>query len=208
MPPLETLTAYLLATFLLAITPGPNMLHVVTSSLRQGRKAGIMSALGSFAGRVVHTLLVAEGLSALLLAVPLAFEVIKIAGAGYLIYLGLKTILSHAAELAAGRPQSLSKVFYQGFVTNLINPKVAIFYLAFLPQFVDAARGSVFWQIILLGFLLNIVSTVVYIFVALLSGTANRWVRQRPLVAKIQNWATGGVFIIFGTTLLFTERKG
>jgi threonine/homoserine/homoserine lactone efflux protein len=208
MPTINTLTTFLLAALLLAITPGPSMLHVVTSSVRQGRRGGIFSALGSFAGRVVHTVAVALGLSALLLAVPYAFEVIKLVGAVYLIYLGIKTIIRKEATEAEVllKPQALITTFYQGILTNLINPKVAIFFLAFLPQFIDPARGSVSWQIIVLGFMLNFTNTLVYIVIALLSGSISKWLRGRRTISSLQRWFAGGIYIVFGTTLALTER--
>ena len=207
MPNMATLLAFMGASLLLAISPGPSMVHVISSSVRQGRFAGFVSTLGSTVGRIINTFAVAFGLSAVLLAVPFAFEVIKLTGAVYLIYLGVKTIIKKTetdSEAVGRRP--LVTIFYQSLFTYLINPKAALFFLAFLPQFVDQTRGPVFWQIIVLGFVLNIINTLVYLFITFMSSFASRRLKSSRPFVTMQRWITGGVFILFGTTLALAEK--
>ncbi len=148
-----SLLIFLTATLALNLAPGPDMLYVSTRSLVQGRRAGIISALGIAAGSVVHTLLIASGLAALRHAVPIAYDIVRYAGAAYLIWLGMQALRwsSGVAASMSLRPASEWAIFRQGMITNLLNPKVALFFLAFLPQFTDPARGPVAMQIILLG---------------------------------------------------------
>jgi threonine/homoserine/homoserine lactone efflux protein len=208
MPSLPTLAAFMVAALALNFTPGPDMLYVIARSVGQGRAAGIASALGIGAGTLVHTFFAALGLSALLMSLPVAFEVVKYAGAAYLVYLGIRTLRSketHTAESTVQR-ESLGRIFRQGMITNVLNPKVAFFFLAFLPQFVDASRGPVAWQFILLGLLFNTSGTLVNCGVALLSSRAGGWLNTRPRVARLQTWFTGTVFLALGLRLALTER--
>jgi threonine/homoserine/homoserine lactone efflux protein len=200
MPDLPTLAAFMVAALALNLSPGPDMLYVIARSVGQNRAAGIASALGIGAGTLVHTVAAALGLSALLVSLPVAFEVVKWAGALYLVYLGIKTLRSegvlHAS--AAVKPESLGRVFRQGMLTNVLNPKVALFFLAFLPQFVDRSRGPLPLQFIALGLLFNTSGTAVNIGVALLSSSAGSWLRTKPGFSRTQAWLTGGVFIALG----------
>ncbi len=209
MPDLPTLTTFMVAALALNFTPGPDMLYVIARSVGQSRAAGIASALGIGAGTLVHTIAAALGLSALLMSLPVAFEVVKWAGALYLIYLGIKTLRSKGA-LAAEVPvkiEDLGKVFQQGVLTNVLNPKVALFFLAFLPQFVDRNRGPLALQFIVLGLLFNTSGMAVNIGVALLSSSAGSWLRTRPGFSRAQAWFTGGVFVALGLRLALTERR-
>src|SRR4051812_12786348 len=168
---MNTLYLFLLATLALNITPGPDMLYVIVRSIGQGRKAGVASALGIGAGCIVHTVAVALGLSALLRSLPLAFDIVKYVGAGYLCYLGVKTLVGKSRIEIEGpvRKDTLGSVFAQGVITNVFNPKVALFFLAFLPQFVSEARGPVMLQVIALGLLFVTSGTIVNVTVALLA---------------------------------------
>src|ERR1043165_4175676 len=192
---------------MLNIAPGPDMLYVIGRSVGQGRKAGIVSSLGIFVGCWVHILAAAFGIAAILRSSPLAFNVVRYAGAAYLIYLGVRMIVQHKSlapqEL---KPERLSNIFRQGVITNILNPKVAIFFLAFLPQFVDARRGSVGLQILLLGLIFNAGGTLVNLGVAYAGGTLGEVLRRNTHFARLQQWFTGVVFIGLGARLAWQRR--
>jgi threonine/homoserine/homoserine lactone efflux protein len=168
VPELSTLLPFFVAALTLNLMPGADMTYVIARSASQGRLAGISSALGISAGALAHTLLAAVGLSALVLQSEVAFQLIKFAGAAYLLYLAWKAWRSGNTE--AGQPSrppaSLARIFTEGLLTNLLNPKVALFILAFLPLFVDPDRGRVAGQILFLGLLFNISGTTVNVIVA------------------------------------------
>lgn len=207
MPEKTAFLTFLVAALMLNIAPGPDMLYVIGRSVGQGRKAGVVSALGIFAGCWVHILAAAVGIAALLRSSPLAFNIVRYAGAGYLLYLGVKMVLqSSQLEAQELSRESLSKVFRQGVITNVLNPKVALFFLAFLPQFIDGAHGSVAMQIVLLGLIFNAGGTVVNLVVAYAGGTAGELLRRSPRVARIQKWFTGLVFIGLGARLAWQRR--
>ncbi len=210
MPDLNTLYIFLLATLALNVTPGPDMLYVIARSVGQGRMAGIASSLGIGVGCIVHTVAVALGLSALLRSVPIAFDVVKYAGAAYLCYLGVRTLISKG-DLAMGahsrvKRDTLAAIFFQGVVTNVLNPKVALFFLAFLPQFVSAARCPVILQVITLGLLFITSGTLVNIAVALLASQMGDRLARRPTFLRVQRWFTGSIFILLAARIAFTER--
>src|ERR1700741_3833309 len=154
---------FAVAAILLLLTPGPAVLYIVARSVEQGRVAGLASVCGITTGTLVHVLAAALGLAALLASSALAFAVVKYAGAGYLIYIGIRRILSRgeapAAEVELPR-RSLGRLYRDGFVVNLLNPKTALFFLAFLPQFVDPTRGMVAFQIAFLGLLFALLGFV------------------------------------------------
>ncbi|MEI7557215.1 LysE family translocator [Candidatus Chlorohelix sp.] len=211
MPELTTLLAFSFASFVLAITPGPAMILIISSTVSQNFKAGLVTAISSGLGLYLHAVAVAFGLSALLLAVPVAFDVIKIAGALYLIYLGLQTILSKAALLDVedeNRVDASSKsLIYQGLTAAVLNPKVALFFMAFLPQFVRPERGEVTGQILFLGIIFTLVVTLVGLGIALAASYAAALLKRNRTVVKVQNWVFGSVFIAFGAQLFFAEHK-
>lgn len=198
---------FLLAALMLNIAPGPDMLYVVGRSVGQGRKAGAVSAAGIFAGCWAHILAAAIGIAAVLRSSPLAFNAIRYAGAGYLVYLGVKIILQRGRVASQELPpESLDKIFRQGVITNVLNPKVALFFLAFLPQFVDARRGSVALQILLLGLIFNAGGTLVNLGVAYAGGTVGELLRRNQRLAQIQKWFTGLMFIGLGARLAWRHR--
>jgi threonine/homoserine/homoserine lactone efflux protein len=199
----------MLATLALNLTPGPDMLYVLGRSVGQGRRAGVVSALGIGAGILVHMTAVALGLSAVLREVPAAYEAIRYAGAAYLLYLGVRTWLERGpvGDKSAQRPESLGRVFRQGVVTNVLNPKVALFFLAFLPQFVDPARGSVGWQIVGLGLAFDVSGTAVNVGVALASGWLGDLLRRSPRLSRAQRVFTGGVFVALAVRLALPEGR-
>ena len=200
MPPFSSLLVFLLAALVLLLIPGPAVLYIVTRSVAQGRKAGMASVLGIELATLCHSMAAAFGLSAILLASALAFDVVKYLGAAYLVYLGIRTILSRApshANVNSPTP-SLSQMFRKGFLVNLLNPKTALFLYAFLPQFVDPARGSSVLQILLLGALFVVLATITDSTYALISSAAGRLLTQRPGFQRIQKYVTGVIYISLG----------
>jgi threonine/homoserine/homoserine lactone efflux protein len=208
MPDISTLYIFLLATLALNVTPGPDMLYVIVRSIGQGRMAGVASALGIGAGCIVHTVAIAFGLSTLLRSVPFAFDAVKYMGAAYLGYLGIKTLVSKSqiAPETQIKRDTLAVVFAQGVVTNVLNPKVALFFLAFLPQFVNDARGPIMLQVIILGLLFVTSGTLVNIIVALLAGSVGNSLVRRPGFLRVQRWFTGSIFLLLAARIALSER--
>jgi threonine/homoserine/homoserine lactone efflux protein len=200
---------FALASVVLLITPGPAVLYIVARSVAQGRRAGLVSVLGIHLGTIFHILAAAAGLSALVMSSALAFAVVKYAGAGYLIWIGIQTLLAKDPQAAApdAALPSLRRVFRDGFVVNLFNPKTAIFFLAFLPQFIAPERGGVFWQILILGFTfmgLGILSDGAF---ALAAGTAGDFLRRNRRFLRCQRWLAGTSFCGLGVTAALVSRN-
>ncbi len=208
MPVANDLLLFVAAGLLLNITPGPDVLYIVGRGMGQGRAAGIVSALGIGAGCLFHVTVATLGLSALLVALPLAYDVIRYAGAGYLAWLGIRALVSRSAALAATptAPEPLGRIFRQGALTNILNPKVALFFLAFLPQFADPARGPLAPQIALLGIIFAVNGTVVCIAYALAASWLGAWLKSRYGVARWLNRAMGALFIGLGLKLALSVR--
>lgn len=209
MPTFTNILLLFVAAFILSIIPGPDMLYIIARGTGQGRSAGLISGLGIATGGLIQTCAVALGLSGLFLMVPTAYEVIKYVGAIYLIYLGIRTIFSSQEALTnpIGEKSGLARVFLQGSLTTLLNPKVAFFYLAFLPQFVDQTRGHVPLQLLILGLVYNITGLAVDSSVAYLSGFLGQWIKNRLGAAKLISWLAGGTFIGLGVRLAFSQRQ-
>ena len=208
MPSPHSLLLFLAAGLALNLTPGPDMLYVAARSASEGRAAGVASAFGIAAGTLVHIALVAGGLAALLAAVPVAYAAVRLAGAAYLVYLGLRALLRPAGvteRVLAPAPRWA--VFRQGVVTNVLNPKVALFFLAFLPQFVDPARGRPALQVLALGLLFNASGTAVNLLVALGASRAASRLRRSGRAARLLERATGVLFIGLGVRLAVAGRR-
>jgi threonine/homoserine/homoserine lactone efflux protein len=201
VPSPTTFALFALAALVLLVIPGPSVLYVVAQSVSGGRRVGVASVLGIHVGTLVHVAAAAVGLSSLIVSSARAFEAVKLAGAAYLVYLGVRRLLdrrAHAAAVAEARP--LGDAFRQGIVVNTLNPKTALFFLAFLPQFVDVSRGSVPLQIVALGMtvvLLGLVSDSLY---AMAAGGAGSWLRRSSRVAAGERYVTGGVLVGLGLT--------
>jgi threonine/homoserine/homoserine lactone efflux protein len=201
MPDLATLGLFTLAALVLLVTPGPAVLYIVARSLEQGRAAGLVSVLGIHSGTLVHVAAAALGLSAVLASSAFAFALVKYLGAAYLIYLGIRKLVgTDPPGTARSWPErSLGRVFSQGMVVQLLNPKTALFFLAFLPQFVDVGGSGVTSQLLLLGLLftaLGVVSDGAY---ALAAGAAGEWLRSARIL-RAERYVAGGVFIGLGLT--------
>jgi threonine/homoserine/homoserine lactone efflux protein len=202
MPDSTTLGLFVAASLALLLVPGPSVLYIVARSVDGGRAAGLVSMLGVEAGALVHIAFATVGLSAVLASSATAFAVVKWLGAAYLVYLGLRRILSRDDEdLHPVGPEKLSRVFSQGVIVNVLNPKTALFFLAFLPQFVDPSRGPVWAQVVLLGLTFVTLAAFTDGLYALLSGSAAGWLRRRsesPRFRRGQRYLTGGVYLALG----------
>jgi threonine/homoserine/homoserine lactone efflux protein len=202
LPDPGTLAVFAAAALALLVIPGPAVLYIVTQSMQQGRKAGLVSMLGVQTGGLVHVLAAALGLSALLVSSAVAFNVVKFAGAAYLIFLGVKKLLSRERfETTSERPpRRLDRLYRQGIVVNVLNPKTALFFFAFLPQFVDVDAGSVGLQILLLGVLFLVLATLSDGAYAIAAGTASGWLRRNPRFLRAERWISGTVLVGLGVT--------
>ena len=198
----STLILFIAAAGALLIVPGPAVLYIVTRSIDQGRRAGIVSVLGISVGTMCHIFAAALGVSAILASSALAFDIVKYLGAAYLIYLGVRKLLSKEDELLLQdiQKQRLARIFRQGVIVNLLNPKVALFFLAFLPQFVNPARGSVPLQMMLLGLILLVMGLFSDSMYALLAGTAGNWLKTNRQFLRAQKYVTGTIYIGLGLT--------
>src|SRR6516225_176262 len=204
----QTLILFLLAAGALILMPGPAVLFIVARSAHQGRRAGIASALGVASGGLVHVAGAVLGLSALLAASAVAFSAIRWVGAAYLIWLGIKTWRTRdIAENAAPPPAPLRRLFAQGFVVNLLNPKTALFFLAFLPQFVDPAHGHVTLQILQLGMLFALMGWCSDSTYALIAGTVAERIRGSLRLRRIQRQVSGGGLIALGVAAAFSGAR-
>lgn len=205
-PNLASLGVFAVAALALLLTPGPAVLYIVARSIEQGRVAGLVSVCGITTGTLVHILAASLGLSALLASSALAFSIVKYAGAAYLITIGVRRILDRRAAPASPTglpPRSLWRLYRDGFVVNLLNPKTALFFLAFLPQFVDPSRGAAAFQIAVLGLLFALMGFTSDGLYALAAGSAGRWLRRNNSALRWERYVTGGVFIGLGVTAAF-----
>lgn len=205
MPTLATLLLVATAGLLLAIVPGPAVLYIAARSVHQGRVAGLVSVAGIAAGTIVHIVAAAFGLSAILMRSATAFEVIRYAGAAYLIWMGIKALRSKDDVATNGiTPEPLGRIFRNGAMVNLLNPKTALFFFAFLPQFVDPARGAAWSQILILGVVFMCIASASDAMYALLAGTAGAWLRSRM---KLTRWVSGTVYLALGITAALAPAR-
>ena len=203
LPEWSSLGLFAVAALVLLLTPGPAVLYIVTRSIDQGRRAGLVSVLGVHVGTLAHIFAAAAGLSALLAASATAFGVVKDLGAAYLIYIGVRRLRDRASIAApeAGKPRALRRAFLDGVVVNVLNPKTALFFLAFLPQFVTEGRGHVGGQVIALGVVFVLLGAVTDSLYALSAGSAARWLRGRPRFLAGERWISGGLYCRLGGAL-------
>jgi len=203
------LTLFFITAALILVTPGPAVLYIIARSVDQGRLAGIVSTLGVGLGTMFHVAAAALGISALLMSSAMAFNLLKYLGAAYLVYLGVRKLMERDQEQHSYDrvPQSLGRIFWQGVVVNVLNPKTALFFLAFLPQFVDIARGHVSLQMVVLGLLfvtMGIVSDGVW---ALFAGTAGSWLKNHSGFLRVQRYFAGTVFIALGVIMAVSGQS-
>jgi threonine/homoserine/homoserine lactone efflux protein len=200
---------FFVATLALLVVPGPAVLYIVARGIDQGRLAGLASAVGIATGSFFHVVAAALGLSAILASSAVAFSVAKYMGATYLIYLGVRTLLTRPDGAAPidRRPRTVRELFTQGIVVQILNPKIALFFLAFLPQFVDPRRGSVAIQTLFFGGMLMVMGLGTDSLYALVSGSAGDWLKRQPAFASAQRYVTGTVFIGLGMTTALSGGK-
>ncbi len=206
---LPHLPLFLLAALILLLTPGPAVLYIVACSLDRGRLAGLVSVLSIEVGNFVHVMAAALGLSAIIVSSALAFSTIKYLGAAYLIYLGLRRFLSRETthSSSTSRVQSLGRMFRQGVLVATLNPKTALFFFAFLPQFVDPSRGSVSLQLLTLGCIFVAMAIFTDSIYALLAGTAGQLLKGTGFFLRAERYVIGSVYIGLGLTAALTDAK-
>lgn len=210
IPSLENLALFALASVLLALTPGPNLLYLISRTLCQGRRAGVVSLAGTSLGFVFHVLAAALGLSAIFLTVPLLYDLLRYAGAAYLLWLAWGAVKPGGQGTFAARtlPEDPpGRLFRMGLLTSILNPKIALFYLALLPQFIDASRGSVFVQSLVLGLTQIAIGIVSDFGFVLAAAHIAAWLAQRPLWSALQRWVLATVFAGIALKLAFETRK-
>ena len=209
MPDGTALLAFVVAALVVLLIPGPGVLYVLARSLAQGQKAGLVSVLGLSAGAFLHVVAATVGLSAVLVASAAAFGVVKLLGAAYLIYLGVRAFLTRGSNgyVEVSAPRSLRRVFRDGVIVSVLNPKIAVFFLAFLPQFADPLRGPVSQQIFLLGFLYCMLSLCTDGAYALLASRLRPWLGGPVARSPIPRYATGTVYVGLGVSTALAERQ-
>ena len=203
MPATANLLAFALAALVLILLPGPNIFYIVARGVEQGRPAAVAAALGVETGSLIHIAAAAAGLSALLASSALAFDLVRYLGAAYLVLLGLRILtrreaLPVLAAAGGGRPRPLGQAYRQAVLIMVLNPKVALFFLAFLPQFVDPARGAAWAQVLVLGAIFLILGVAVDLACALAAGTIGEWLRRRPRALRWQRYTSGTVCLALG----------
>jgi threonine/homoserine/homoserine lactone efflux protein len=209
VPEGSSLGLFVVAALVMLLTPGPAVLYIVTRSLDQGRRAGLVSVLGVHVGTLVHVFAAAAGLSAVLAASATAFSVVKYLGAAYLIYIGLRRLLDRTppGAAAAAAPARLRRAFLDGVVVNVLNPKTALFFLAFLPQFVTVSRGHVGEQILVLGVVFVALGAITDSLYALAAGAAARWLRGSSRFLAAERWISGGLYVGLGLVAAFASNQ-
>jgi threonine/homoserine/homoserine lactone efflux protein len=205
----SNLALFIATSWILIITPGPDMIYVITRGISQGRKAGVVSAVGVTIGILVHTIFAAFGLAIILRTSALAFLAVKFSGAGYLIYLGVKSF-KNESDFTFNDDKStvnIRTIFVQGILSNVLNPKIALFFLAFLPQFVNPTHGSSSIQMACLGLTFALFGVVFLILLGYFSGGIGSWLSNNQNFAEKIRWFTGGILISLGLRLAFMERR-
>lgn len=207
MPSASAIALFCLASVALAVVPGPAVTYIVTQSIDKGRRAGIVSALGVASGGLVHVAAATVGLSALIASSATAFTTVKLVGAAYLIVIGVRRILSREEDTEVQvAPTPHRRLYAQGVVVNVLNPKTALFFLAFLPQFVDASSGSIPAQVAFLGVLFAAIALTTDTMYALLADLLAGKLRRSGTGAKLRRWVSGGIFIALGVTAATARR--
>ncbi len=211
MIPLDSLALFAVACVLLAVTPGPNLMYLISRTLCQGRGAGMVSLAGTTTGFLFYAVAAALGLTAVFVAVPVLYDVVRWTGAAYLLWLAWDALRPHGSgglfarrDLPPARPALL---FRTGVLTSMLNPKVALFYLALFPQFVDPARGSVLAQSLILAAMQIVIGSLGDMLFVLAASGAARWLAERPIWLAVQRWVLGGVFAGIALKLALDSRK-
>ena len=210
LPAWPAFSTFLVASFAVGVAPGPGMMFAIARALGQGRMAGAVSVLGLSSGSFLLCLAAAFGVAAVIAASQWAYDLLRYAGAAYLVYLALRSLIQGGAlpgRAALAESDSLGRIYRQAFVTNIMNPKSALFYLSFVPPFTDPERGSVLAQFILLGLIFNIMGNGINLVVAFFFGRIGEWLARHPRVWRGQQWFTATVFCAIAAQLLLQERR-
>jgi len=212
MPSPSTLLVYAVTAVIVLLVPGPAVIYIVSQSVRQGRRAGIASVLGIHTGTLVQVVAAVLGASWLLVSSALAFSVVKYLGAAYLVYLGVRRLLGKDEQLAVepgaeARPKRPARLSYQGVLVNVPNPKLALFFLAFLPQFVDRARGAVPMQVATFGVAFVLLGLCTDTSYALVAGTVGPWLRQHVRLLRGERYVVGSAFVGLGVAAAFSSAE-
>jgi threonine/homoserine/homoserine lactone efflux protein len=204
----STILLFLGASMALTISPGPDNIFVVTQGVSRGRTSAILTAWGMCSGITVHTLAAAAGISALFYSSALAFQVVKFAGAAYLLYLAWQALKEHGLLRLAdpGEGPTAAALFRRGFMMNVLNPKVALFFLAFLPQFTARDAGSIPLQMVLLGLLFMGQALVIFSIIGFFSGSVGDWIQKRPRAGQWFSWLSAAIFAALGIRLALAQR--
>lgn len=208
MPAIETLLTFSLAALLLSISPGPSNLYIMARSINQGHRTGFAAAGGMAIGSFIYVIATALGIAAIFLYSPVAYTLLKLAGALYLIFLGVQYFYFAAqgdSHTPTSRVHSIKQVFRQSIMVELTNPKTALFFLAFLPQFVDASLPSVTLQLLVLGSLYAVIALCSDLGVALLSGKLGNWLSKHPHFVRWQDRFSGSLLIALGGFIAYKE---
>ncbi len=205
---IETFSAFFLASALLAIAPGPDNVFVLTQSALHGKLSGLVVVFGLCTGLLFHTTAVAFGVAVIFQASTLAFTLLKVIGAGYLVYLAWQIFRASPEQISmqSDQQKSLGTLYRRGIIMNLTNPKVSIFFLAFLPQFADPVRGPISLQMIALGGVFIIATILVFGIIALIGGALGEWLNRSERAQRIINWTAGTIFIGLALKLVTAER--
>ncbi|SMO76806.1 Threonine/homoserine/homoserine lactone efflux protein [Chryseobacterium rhizoplanae] len=211
MIPFHELIFFILAALILVISPGPNMIYLISKSITQGKKSGFISLAGVVCGFLFHIVMVSFGLTAVLLAVPLAYTVLKAVGTVYLLYLAYQAIKPKSKNIfdvdKNAAHDSPKKLFTIGFLTNVLNPKVAVFYLSFFPQFIKPEYGSVFTQSLELGVIQTLISFSINFIIVLTAARVAVFFSNNPVWIKVQKWFMASVLTYLAIKMAFSKAK-
>lgn len=211
MIPFQELPFFMIAALILAISPGPNMIYLVSKSITQGKKSGFISLTGVICGFIFHIIMVSFGLTAVLLAVPFAYTMLKTAGTVYLLYLAYQAIRPNSKNIfdvdENTAHDSPKKLFTIGFLTNVLNPKVAVFYLSFFPQFIKPGYGSILTQSLELGIIQVALSFSINFLIVLTASKVAVFFSDNPVWIKVQKWFMASVLTYLAIKMAFTKAK-
>lgn len=210
MIPIQELITFAITASLFVFIPGPNMIYLISRTLSQGREAGLISLLGIISGFLFHILMVALGLTAILFAVPYAFVIVKYLGVAYLLYLAFQTLFSKSLifdPTTKLKTVNKRKLFSNGMLTNVLNPKMALFYISFFPQFMNVQNGSVFMQSMQLGVVQIMVSFITNLAVVLTAAKLSTWIAQKPTWLRVQKWFMASVLSGLAVKMALTKSN-
>ncbi|WP_394751077.1 LysE family translocator [Spongiimicrobium salis] len=210
MMPINDLLLFGLAALIMVLSPGPNMIYLISRSLSQGKNAGIISLFGVMCGFLFHILMVSFGLTAIFFAIPYAFAVVKFLGVGYLLYLAYNSITSDHKIFDANRNLKSDKpfkLFNIGLMTNILNPKMAVFYLSFFPQFIKPENGSILSQSFQLGLVQIMISFAVNLLIVISAAKMATWFSKKPIWLRIQKWFMASVLTGLAVKMALTKAK-